>query len=54
MGEEENKRKKQGLGPQPSYLDHLGASYNMNESYGGPILKPPPTGEMYIYIYNIE
>ena len=28
------KRKKQGAGPQPSYLDHLFASYDVRGSYG--------------------
>ena len=47
MGEEEknrkegkNKRKKQGSGPQPSYLDSV-TSYDLHGSYGGPILKLP-------------
>ena len=39
-----NKRKKQGAGPKPSYLDHLIASYGPHESYGWPILNPSPTG----------
>ena len=46
MGEEEKSRKqkeeqkkKKGADPQPSYLDHLVASYDPYGSYGGPILK---------------
>ena len=40
-GRRKNKRKKQGAGPQPSYLDHLVVSYDPYGSYGGPTLKHP-------------
>ena len=50
-----DKRKKQGLVPNPAALDHLVTSYDLHGSYGGPILNPPrPQWEnIYIYIYNL-
>ena len=41
-----NKRKKQGVGSHPSYLDHLVVSYDPHGLYGEPILNPPPTWEI--------
>ena len=44
-----NKRKKQGAGPQRSYLDHSVGSFDPHGSYGGPILKlPRPQGEEFM------
>ena len=54
MGEEEKKKKekeeqkKQGVGPQPSYMDHLVASYNPHGSYSGAY--SGQVGFIYIYI----
>ena len=56
MGEEEKnrKQKKQGAGPQHSYLDQLVISYDLHGSYGGFILKlPHPQGDHIIYIIII-
>ena len=36
------KREKQGAGAQPSYLDHSFSSYDVQESYGEPILFTSP------------
>ena len=44
-----NERKKQGVGPQPSYLDRSVASYDPHRSYGGPKLKPPPPTGGYFF-----
>ena len=49
IGEKQNG--KQGAGPpNPATLEHLVAFYGPHGSYGGPILKPPRTGVLFIGI----